>query len=48
VASNINVYLNTSVPIARYYRHDNDVWVAGAPSEDWMRRYQLDVRRERA
>jgi hypothetical protein len=45
--SNIRGYLDASVPIVRYHRHDNDVWVAG-PSEDWMRRNRLDVRRERA
>jgi hypothetical protein len=47
VASNIRRYLDLSVPIVRYHRHDKDVWVAG-PSEDWMRRYRLDVKRERA
>jgi hypothetical protein len=45
-ASNIHLYLNTTMPIVRYHRHDNNVWVAG-PSENWMRHHRLDVRRER-
>src|SRR5574337_2168421 len=39
-------YLDHSVPIARYHRHDNAYWPAG-PSDDGMRRNDVAVARAR-
>ena len=45
VTTNVGGYLRGAVPVQRYLRHGNQTWVGG-PSDEWLRRYRVQPRRE--
>src|SRR6478609_7212232 len=45
VTANVGGYLRGAVPVQRYVRHGNQTWIGG-PSDDWLRRYRVQPRRE--
>src|SRR3954452_15869657 len=45
VTGNVGGYLRGAVPVRRYVRNGNQTWVGG-PSDDWLRRYRVQPRRE--
>ena len=42
---NLGTYMRSTAPVNRFYRHGNDVWVAG-PHDDWLRSNRVDARRQ--
>ena len=46
VTVNLPAYVRAAVPVRRYVRHRNQVWVAG-PDDGWLRQHRVQPRRER-